>query len=127
MEHYETIILQDKYEKTLQDLVSVINRMQEDIDAYKKKHDTLSSGQKIYIEIREAAINRMTDYIHLSETVQQVMIDRLNELHANVGIAAMNAEIRHLKSENKKMATVLSKGYGYDLSLLNYQQENDFF
>ncbi|MCZ2393261.1 MAG: hypothetical protein LC105_05355 [Chitinophagales bacterium] len=127
MEHYELVILQNKYESSINALSSVINRMVEDIDSYKSKHQTLSSGQKIYIEVREAAIARMLDYIQVSETMLQLLMNRLKEMNSQSQIPKLTKEISHLKSENRKMSLVLSRGYGYDLSLLNYQRENDFF
>lgn len=103
---------------------ALIERLKKDLEDYRAKNQNLTPGQKIHVEIREKIITDLSAYIDLTYQLIEGMAAHIRHLQAQP--QTLSAKIRYLESENRKMRAILSRGYGYDLTLLAWQKESDF-
>lgn len=110
--------------KQTEDIEALIERLRKDLQDYRAKHQQLSPGQKIHVEIREKIIHDLSAYIDLTDQLIEGMAAHIRHLQSEP--RRLSDQVKYLESENRKMRIVLTRGYGYDLSLLAWQKESDF-
>ena len=115
--------LEYHYQQT-EDIEALIERLKKDLADYRAKNQNLTPGQKIHVEIREKLIADLAAYIELTYQLIEGQCAHIRALQAEP--SRLRAKIKNLEAENSKMRTILSRGYGYDLSLLPWQKISDF-
>lgn len=121
------IYLLDKHREKSEIIGALQMRLKNDLEAYKEKLVNPTSGQIINIEIRTKHQSEFQSYIELTNDVINAMAQQIYDLQNQNDVPALKGKIYQLESRLKKAEMVLSSGYGYNLSLLNFQQRNDFY
>lgn len=123
---WELLELKKKFDQEQKKTGALVMRLQTDLDKYRNSLVNPRPGQIINIEIREKTIEQFHLFMSLSAYFHEQLTQRIYELQNENDVPTLKSRIKHLESRLKKAEMVLSRGYNYDLSLLNFQSANDF-
>ncbi len=126
MEPFQYILLTEQYESEKRKLAALLVRLKSDLQTYQEKNPKPTAGQKIHIEIRQNVIEQIEIFIEISQALIFGLQQQMYEVQQSADVLALRAQIKHLEQRSRQMAMVLTQGYGYNLSLLQYQKPNDF-
>lgn len=126
MNDYNLNLMIEGHEVDSNKIGALVMRLNTDLEKWKLTLENPTSGQILNIQIRKDTIIQMSNYIENTDQLVDVLLKIIQHLQNNNESNHLKGRIRYLENRLKKAEMVLTQGFNYNLSLLEFQRSNDF-